>query len=73
MMNGGEGIKAHDDGGHQNKRIRSDLLQLRRFDQRVAPRDGFLPHLLEIERALVLLRVPVAPAERRPAPAPEPG
>lgn len=50
----------------------SNLVQLVGFDHRISLSDGLPSHGLEIKRASVLLRVPVAPTEGDPAPAPEP-
>jgi len=51
----------------------SDLAgQLLRLDDRVGAGDGVTAGALEVEAAAVLLRVPVAPAERLPASAHEP-
>jgi len=51
---------------------RSDLAgQLLRLDDRVGARDGITAGALEVEAAAVLLRVPMAAAERVPASAHE--
>ena len=53
--------------------IESNLVELLRFNDGIGPGDLLPPHLLEVERAAVLLRVPVGPTERGPTPALEPG
>lgn len=50
----------------------SYLLKLLSLHNRICPRNLLFAHLFEIERTRVLLRVPVGPAEHRPAPALEP-
>ena len=60
-------------GEQRKQRLRSYLLELRGYNQRVSLRDLLAPSRFEIERASVNLRIPVGPAESRPAPAHEPG
>lgn len=55
------------------ERLGSNLLKLRRFDQRVRLRDLFTTGRFEVEGASMDLGVPVDPAVSRPAPALESG
>jgi len=52
--------------------LKSDLVELIGLDDGIGLGDLFPSHLLEIEAATVVLRVPVGPAECHPAPALEP-
>lgn len=86
MMNGSDQPKHHPDFSGTDafkmkteksqriqRRLRSYLLKLRRFDERVRLRDLLAAGRFEIEGASVNLRVPVGPAKSRPAPALESG
>lgn len=73
LINSSKPSLLHRSKSHPTAQVESNPLQLLRFDQRVSSSYFLSPDRLEIEAARVLLRVPVGPAERDPAPALEPG